>query len=458
MHVKGDFIPNTNGSTLLDIASEFNLRHVSSHFNIRDSKRWTWKHPRYGTRAVLDHMFLPATKMRFISRYFVVQHLTLHTDHRLTVCELSFHPRVTKNDNAKAPQIDKTSLQCENTQTKFAAEIANAFEALNPEQLSSDELADKIRTIPVAAAERVLPAKRKEKFPNEFSTNTIDLIHRKRKLWIHLQKSGKIVTRSIRDTFRNLCRDTKRAISADRIALLEKEANVLSETFKQDRFKGYKLLKRQHRTRAKPVMPPVSDFTEHYRAHYQPGTEEPLEVASCALPTSASDETLTREEFDSGLRRLNSNRQAGHDACAPEYVKCGGPVLHHWLFVLMTRIWTFACSLPAVDRLGCLVPIPKKTSVSSPDLARPICLLTTNYKLYAILVFQKVYERVKGFVSWTQSGFIRGRSCSNNLWILRRVAERSIEYNVPVYCALIDYKGAFDALNRTTLGRILGLF
>ena len=67
-------------------------------------------------------------------------------------------------------------------------------------------------------------------------------------------------------------------------------------------------------------------------------------------------------------------------------------------------------------------------------------------------------ERVKEFVSWTQAGFIRGRSCSNNLWILRRVAERSIEYNIPVYCALVDYKGAFDALNRTTLGRVLGLF
>ena len=32
------------------------------------------------------------------------------------------------------------------------------------------------------------------------------------------------------------------------------------------------------------------------------------------------------------------------------------------------------------------------------------------------------------------------------------------EFNVPVYCALIDYKGAFDALNRTTLGRVLSLF
>ena len=78
--------------------------------------------------------------------------------------------------------------------------------------------------------------------------------------------------------------------------------------------------------------------------------------------------------------------------------------------------------------------------------------------MYAILVFQKVCDRVKEFVSWTQAGFIKGRSCANNLWIIRRVAERAIEFNVPIYCALVDYKGAFDALNRTTLGRVLSLF
>ena len=66
--------------------------------------------------------------------------------------------------------------------------------------------------------------------------------------------------------------------------------------------------------------------------------------------------------------------------------------------------------------------------------------------------------RVKEFVSWTQAGFIRGRSCGNNLWILHRVAERAVEYNTPVYCLLVDYKDAFDALNRTTLSRVLSLF
>ena len=456
--LKGDIVPNANGSSLLDIASDNRLRHVSSHFNIRDSKRWTWKHPRYGTRAVLDHVFVPASRMRFISRFFIVQHASIYTDHRLAVCEMSFHPRIVKKDKPTAPHIDRSSLQCKRIQDVFVTEISNTLGTSDPEELSSEELSAKIRSIPVSAAEKVLPLKAKGKFPDEFSTNTINLIRRKRKLWLHLQKSGKRITRSMRDTFRNLCRDAKHAISADRIALLENEAKKLSDTFKQDRFKGYKLLKRQHRTRINAVMPPEAEFTEHYRSHYQLGAEEPLELASCSLPPSVSDDELSLTEFESSIRSLNANRQPGHDNCAPEYIKCGGPVLHQWLFVLMTRIWTFVCDLPVADRIGCLIPIPKKTSVTSPDSARPICLLTTLYKLYAIQVFQKVRERVKEFVSWTQAGFIRGRSCSNNLWILRRVAERSIEYNIPVYCALVDYKGAFDALNRTTLGRVLGLF
>ena len=61
---------------------------------------------------------------------------------------------------------------------------------------------------------------------------------------------------------------------------------------------------------------------------------------------------------------------------------------------------------------------------------------------------------MKDFVTWTQCGFIRGRSRGNNLWILRHVSERAIKFNVPVYCLLVDCKGSFDAINRTRLGLI----
>ena len=53
----------------------------------------------------------------------------------------------------------------------------------------------------------------------------------------------------------------------------------------------------------------------------------------------------------------------------------------------------------------------------------------------------KVCDRVKEFISRTQAGFIRGRTCAINLWILRRIAERPLNSMVPVYCALVDYNG-----------------
>ena len=112
-------------------------------------------------------------------------------------------------------------------------------------------------------------------------------------------------------------------------------------------------------------MPPESEFTEHYRNHYQPGPEEPLDVAGCDLASSADGDTLSPDNFKSGLGSLNENRQPGYDDCAPEYITRGGPNLLNWLFILMTRVWTFACDMPTIDRIGRLIPIPKKVNATS---------------------------------------------------------------------------------------------
>ena len=58
----------------------------------------------------------------------------------------------------------------------------------------------------------VIPAKQKTKFPPEFTEDTISIIHQKRRLWRHMQKSGVQVTRSLRDKYRTLCNNTKQAI------------------------------------------------------------------------------------------------------------------------------------------------------------------------------------------------------------------------------------------------------
>jgi len=83
-----------------------------------------------------------------------------------------------------------------------------------------------------------------------------------------------------------------------------------------------------------------------------------------------------------GVRTLKSNRSAGPDNISPEFIKCGGPALLQWIFILMKRIWTFSqCDLPTTDRLDSLLPIPKKAGGTKVSCFRLICLLVSIYKV-----------------------------------------------------------------------------
>ena len=132
-----------------------------------------------------------------------------------------------------------------------------------------------------------------------------------------MQTSGMRITRSCKEQYRTICRETKRAIRVDRNAKLEREASELTDAFRQDIFKGYALLKRQHRSRSKVVLPPAADFTNHYQSHYELGPEIPVEVHGCDMPILDSDETISQNDFDSSVHSLNSNRTAGQDNVAP---------------------------------------------------------------------------------------------------------------------------------------------
>ena len=119
-----DITPNANGSLLIDIASENSLRHVSSIFLCTDSQRWSWRHPCYRSHARLDHTFVPATRMRFVSRSFVASNITIFTDHRLVVCEISFRPRLAKPTFLKTPRVDNRALDQEDIREAFQAELS----------------------------------------------------------------------------------------------------------------------------------------------------------------------------------------------------------------------------------------------------------------------------------------------------------------------------------------------
>ena len=93
----------------------------------------------------------------------------------------------------------------------FEEKVTSLLGVVDPETLSTDELADKIRHVPVTAASSVLPPIAKTKVPKRIFSQHYNLISRKRRLRILLQKAGKRITRTKNAGYRSLCQATTRA-------------------------------------------------------------------------------------------------------------------------------------------------------------------------------------------------------------------------------------------------------
>ena len=58
-------------------------------------------------------------------------------------------------------------------------------------------------------------------------------------------------------------------------------------------------------------------------------------------------------------------------------------------------------------------------------------------------------------LSVMQAGFRRGRSCADQIFVMRRVMEKARRKQIPVYTCFIDLKAAYDTVNREALWKIL---
>ena len=54
-----------------------------------------------------------------------------------------------------------------------------------------------------------------------------------------------------------------------------------------------------------------------------------------------------------------------------------------------------------------------------------------------------------------QAGFRPGRSCSDQIFVLRQILEQSKEWNTPLYVNFLDLEKAFDSIHRESLWMIL---
>ncbi|KAF6198411.1 hypothetical protein GE061_008159 [Apolygus lucorum] len=107
---------------------------------------------------------------------------------------------------------------------------------------------------------------------------------------------------------------------------------------------------------------------------------------------------------------------------------------------------------------GLIIPIFKKGDKTVCQNYRGITLLNVAYKILSniLLSWLKVYS--EQVLLEYQCGFRSGRSTVDQMFVLRQALDKCYELGTDVHLLFIDYRQAFDRVNRNQLGRALQSF
>ena len=73
----------------------------------------------------------------------------------------------------------------------------------------------------------------------------------------------------------------------------------------------------------------------------------------------------------------------------------------------------------------------------------------------ALFINNRLTTYAEDLLSQEQNGFRRNRSTTDNILIMRQILEKCYEYNIEMHVLFIDFKQAFDSLDRQKTIQIL---
>ena len=109
-------------------------------------------------------------------------------------------------------------------------------------------------------------------------------------------------------------------------------------------------------------------------------------------------------------------------------------------------------SVPGDWRDAILIPIPKKGDLSNCDNWRGISLLDIVGKAVARVLQDRLQKIAEDELPESQCGFRKGRGCTDMIFVVRQLVEKSWEHNSKAFFSFIDLKKAYDSVPREAYG------
>ena len=162
---------------------------------------------------------------------------------------------------------------------------------------------------------------------------------------------------------------------------------------------------------------------------------------------------ITDKELNEALKKLNQNASPGHDKVSAKFLFAGGNPLLPVLSLFLNKTFS-EVRHPSAWALNYLKTIHKKGSVLDPDNYRGIAIGSCITKLFSLVLLGRLenYVEEHSLISANQIGFKKGHRTADHIFVLSTIINKIVKVEKrKLYTAFIDFRKAYDRINRTLL-------
>lgn len=472
---------NDNGLRLIDFAASKNMIISSTMFPHKRIHLVTWHSPSGTVENQIDHVLIDARHASDIINVRSFRGANCDTDHYLVGFKLRQRISLINNDRAKKrTKFNTEKLKDDKCKEEFQKALEQEY--TEPEQqttITHDNIETQwnaLRDALVNTAEKVLgPAKinkHVEWYDDECKRKVEERNIARKNMITKKTRSSAIEYSEKRKIAKKECRRKKRKAENERFKSIE-EFHEKGET--RQVYQHVKEIKKGFQARTNickdkednligdkvKIIERWAEYFEQLLNGEEAATAYPEQISALIDQSkdkiSDSETKPTIEEVKFAINTMKNNRAPGEDKIPIELIKYGNDIAIDKIHSLIVNIWENE-AMPESWSSALICPIHKKGDKMKCENYRGISLLSVPYKIFSKVLAKRLEPLVENVMGEYQCGFRRNRATTDHIFTIRQTLEKCHEYNIPIHQLFIDFKQAYDSINRQKLYETMEYF
>lgn len=456
----GEEVVNENGERLIELCQQYELKIWNGFFEHKEIHKYTWIQPTRNLRSIIDYLVGKQQNKTRVTNCRVKRGALCGSDHYLLKSNV-FFPYINRKqlvcsedeqrNEAVEPVYAKYKLELlQDPSTVFLYKLRLSSKLTNVNETSAVTIYEDItKAIHEAAYESLGLIEERARNQREYwwSEEIAQKIGEKR---LAYQKWLSTKDPEDRKDYVRISRESKKEVLKAKNDYWERRCQgintYLGSTKSREAWKVIKNLRTNEKLHTNIQLISQERWQEYYSKIMKEDRQQFIQLNEIQEQIDGAEENIeeiTLEELQGVMKTFKNGTAPGPGAINIELLKSAPIILHEYI-VKMLNLCLHGDELPKQFKEGYISNVFKKGNKNECTNYRGITVLNTIGRLYGKVLKTRIEE---DFVDLEeQSGFRAGRSCIDNIFILRQVTDKRLAHNLETHLVYVDLSKAYDSV------------